>query len=212
MAQALGWCPWSPKLLASGDSALDNTGTIRIWNINNSASSSSDSSRNLTGIIPLDAQITSLHWSPHCKELLSTHGPGKELLQPEDGSSGPSDPMIMNEYNSIQQEDDYLLRTPPANSTLSLASTSENQLSPSTPTGNNSISHSVVVHAYPSLRRITSLSSGEVPIAGSCLAPNGQRIVLAFPKEGKLKVWDVWAKAKEVKRHRSVLDISTQIR
>lgn len=44
------------------------------------------------------------------------------------------------------------------------------------------------------------------------MSTNGQRIVLAVPQEGKLKVWDVWGKVKEMKRHRSVLDISTQIR
>ncbi|KAF9805171.1 hypothetical protein IEO21_09170 [Rhodonia placenta] len=75
---ALAWCPWQSGVLASGDSAQDNTGTIRIWNVNSSPHPTSTNPTKLE----LDAQITSLHFSTHCKELLSTHGLGKSTTSP----------------------------------------------------------------------------------------------------------------------------------
>lgn len=64
----MAWCPWKPDLLATGSSCPD--GKIRIW------STSSISSRNPEPLhtISLSTSVNSLHWSPHCKELLSTHG------------------------------------------------------------------------------------------------------------------------------------------
>ena len=67
-ARALAWCPWQPDLLATGTSAPE--GKIRIW----STSSMSSHSPSPTQTIPLNTSVLSLHWSPHCKELLSTHG------------------------------------------------------------------------------------------------------------------------------------------
>ncbi|KDQ55962.1 hypothetical protein JAAARDRAFT_195207 [Jaapia argillacea MUCL 33604] len=75
---ALAWCPWQPKLLATGDSSPNGTGTIRFWNINTSHQSS-----NASGPArEMDAQITSLHFSPHCRELLTTHGAGAPHVPP----------------------------------------------------------------------------------------------------------------------------------
>ncbi|KAF8064304.1 WD40 repeat-like protein [Lyophyllum atratum] len=64
---ALAFCPWQPKLLASGD----NQGTIQLWNINALLSHSNAAT---PGKLELGAPITSLYFSPQCKELLSTHG------------------------------------------------------------------------------------------------------------------------------------------
>ncbi|KAF8229458.1 WD40 repeat-like protein [Tricholoma matsutake] len=64
---ALAWCPWQPKLLASGDVQ----GTIQLWTVN---ASSAHSNATVPGKLELGAPITGLHFSPHCKELLSTHG------------------------------------------------------------------------------------------------------------------------------------------
>ncbi|KAF5344181.1 hypothetical protein D9756_011444 [Leucocoprinus leucothites] len=61
--KALAWCPWQPSLLASGGGTNDST--INIWN-------STTGARLHTLRTP--SQITSLHFSPHRKELLSTHG------------------------------------------------------------------------------------------------------------------------------------------
>jgi len=64
----MAWCPWKPDLLATGSSSPD--GKIRIW------STSSISGRNSEPLhtIPLSTSVNSVHWSPHCKELLSTQG------------------------------------------------------------------------------------------------------------------------------------------
>lgn len=67
--QALAWCPWKPELLATGTFSPD--GKIRIWNANTLIANKSPAP---VHTIPLRTSVTSLHWSPHCKELLSTHG------------------------------------------------------------------------------------------------------------------------------------------
>jgi cell division cycle protein 20 (cofactor of APC complex) len=64
--QALAWCPWQLDLLATG--SIYPEGIIRIWN-----PTSSTHPKPLHSIA-LNTSVTSLHWSPHCKELLSTHG------------------------------------------------------------------------------------------------------------------------------------------
>ncbi|TFY51071.1 hypothetical protein EVJ58_g10756, partial [Rhodofomes roseus] len=71
--------------------------------------------------LELDAQITSLHYSPHCKELLSTHGPGKGA--PE---RAPANPNV-----NTSTDDSFV---------------------PSR------IANSVVVHAFPSFRRIATMT------------------------------------------------------
>ncbi|KAI0049019.1 WD40 repeat-like protein [Auriscalpium vulgare] len=67
--KALAWCPWSLKVLASGDAAANGSGTIRLWNVNETSQKPP-----IPDALELDAQITSLQWSSQCKELLSTHG------------------------------------------------------------------------------------------------------------------------------------------
>ncbi|TFY83264.1 hypothetical protein EWM64_g735 [Hericium alpestre] len=67
--QAVAWCPWKPDLLATGGTYPD--GTIQIWS---TATLTSSPSPTPLHTIPLDSSIYSLQWSPHCKELLSTHG------------------------------------------------------------------------------------------------------------------------------------------
>ncbi|KAJ7702455.1 WD40 repeat-like protein [Mycena rosella] len=61
--KALAWSPWQPNLLASGGGT--NDAAINVWN-------STTGARLHTHTTP--SQITSLHFSPHRKELLSTHG------------------------------------------------------------------------------------------------------------------------------------------
>jgi cell division cycle protein 20 (cofactor of APC complex) len=67
-AKALSWCPWKHDLLATGTTAPE--GKIRIWNTSSITSPVPTPERT----IPLNTSVTSLHWSPHCKEILSTHG------------------------------------------------------------------------------------------------------------------------------------------
>lgn len=61
--KAIGWCPWQLSLLASGGGT--NDATINVWN-------STTGARLHTLRTP--SQITSVQWSPHRKELLTTHG------------------------------------------------------------------------------------------------------------------------------------------
>lgn len=78
----MAWCPWYPKLLASGDSR----GVLRLWNVE----STSPCSNGLTpGTLDLGASITSINFSPHIKEFVTTHG-GTTTDPPElDGPSRP---------------------------------------------------------------------------------------------------------------------------
>ncbi|CCM00708.1 uncharacterized protein FIBRA_02748 [Fibroporia radiculosa] len=101
---ALAWCPWQSKILATGDSASDGSGTIRIWNINGPSASHLNS--NHPTKLELDAEIRSLHFSPHCKEILSTHGPGKSTPAPPPPSHleshmFPSEPVPSKIANSV---------------------------------------------------------------------------------------------------------------
>ncbi|KIK07563.1 hypothetical protein K443DRAFT_86715 [Laccaria amethystina LaAM-08-1] len=61
--KAVAWCPWQLSLLASGGGT--NDATINVWN-------STTGARLHTLRTP--SQITSIQWSPHRKELLTTHG------------------------------------------------------------------------------------------------------------------------------------------
>ncbi|EIW80121.1 WD40 repeat-like protein [Coniophora puteana RWD-64-598 SS2] len=61
--KAIAWCPWQTNLLASGGGT--NDATIHIWNSGTGARLHS---------IKTPAQVTGIHWSPHRKEFLSTHG------------------------------------------------------------------------------------------------------------------------------------------
>ncbi|KAF9054098.1 WD40 repeat-like protein [Panaeolus papilionaceus] len=64
---AINFSPWRADLLATGDS----TGVIRLWNVN---PNSTLTNATTPGRIETTGAITGLHWSPQCKELLSTHG------------------------------------------------------------------------------------------------------------------------------------------
>ncbi len=61
--QAVGWCPWQPSLLATGGGT--NDAKIHVWNTTTGAR---------IHTIATPAQVTSLHFAPHKKEILSTHG------------------------------------------------------------------------------------------------------------------------------------------
>lgn len=61
--KALAWCPWQPNLLATGGGSQDQH--IHFWSTTTGARTSS---------LHAGSQVTSLVWSPHSKEILSTHG------------------------------------------------------------------------------------------------------------------------------------------
>ena len=62
-SQAIAWCPWQPSLLASGGGT--NDATMHIWNTTTGARLHS---------LRTPSQITSILFSPHRKEVFSTHG------------------------------------------------------------------------------------------------------------------------------------------
>lgn len=62
-AKAVSWCPWQRGLLATGGGTADRT--IKTWNSATGALLTSTD----TG-----SQVCALQWSPHERELLSSHG------------------------------------------------------------------------------------------------------------------------------------------
>ena len=61
--KALAWCPWQRNLLASGGGTADRM--IRFWNSNSGA---------CLNEVDTHSQVCALQWSPHEKELVSSHG------------------------------------------------------------------------------------------------------------------------------------------
>ncbi|KAH9943867.1 WD40 repeat-like protein [Amylocystis lapponica] len=163
--KALGWCPWKPDLLASGSTYPD--GKIRIWSINSTSSTSAP-----LHTISLNTSVTSLIWSPHCKELLSTHGTSW---------------------------------VPRAASTSALSSSSSaNQARPQPV--KSPLTNSLVVHAYPSLRRLVTVQAHSGAVGHSCLGPDGTLVFTICPAEEAMKMWKVWGLPRTVERRESVFD------
>ncbi|KAJ7042963.1 WD40 repeat-like protein [Mycena alexandri] len=65
---ALAWCPWQPKLLATGDIG----GTVKFFTVE---PANAHSNATAAGKLELGSKIANLHFSPNYKELLSTLGP-----------------------------------------------------------------------------------------------------------------------------------------
>ncbi|OUM68237.1 hypothetical protein PIROE2DRAFT_39335, partial [Piromyces sp. E2] len=61
--KAIAWCPWQQNLLATGGGISDKT--LRLWNITTQVNLKS---------VKTESQITSIIWSNHYTELLTTHG------------------------------------------------------------------------------------------------------------------------------------------
>lgn len=61
--KAVAWCPWQMNLLATGGGTYDKY--IHFWNTTTGARVNS---------IDTGSQVTSIKWSQHYKELVSTHG------------------------------------------------------------------------------------------------------------------------------------------
>lgn len=61
--KAVAWCPWQSNLLATGGGTMDKQ--IHFWNAATGAR---------VNTVDAGSQVTSLIWSPHSKEIMSTHG------------------------------------------------------------------------------------------------------------------------------------------
>lgn len=64
---ALAWCPWQPKLLATGDTR----GTVRLWSID---AATPHSNAAAPGTLALAGAVVGLHFATQFKELLSVVG------------------------------------------------------------------------------------------------------------------------------------------
>jgi len=61
--KGIAWCPWQQNLLASGGGTADRT--IRFWDTSTGACLNS---------VDTKSQVCSIIWSPHYRELVSSHG------------------------------------------------------------------------------------------------------------------------------------------
>ncbi|KAF7321142.1 WD-REPEATS-REGION domain-containing protein [Mycena chlorophos] len=165
---ALAWCPWQPKLLATGDTQ----GAVKFWNVDdaNPSSNAMTPAKFETG-----SAMVGLHFSTNFKELLTT--------------VGPAAPREVIDANSVIW-----------------------------PLSSDAVSTNAVhVYSFPTLRPVTResvpLANETSVVAGSVLSPIStnapQKVVVALPAEGKLKVYDVWGSRKrEIRRQASCLEAS----
>ena len=141
--QALAWCPWKPELLATGTMYPD--GKIRIWNVNDSNFGTSPPAH----VLSLNTSVTSLLWSPHCKELLSTHGVS---WLPRGGASDscPNLPSSASAPGSSPS---------PAGTGAGAGARRDRPVSAKT-----ALTNALAVHSFPSLRRVVSVPAHQGPI------------------------------------------------
>lgn len=77
---------------------------------------------------------------------------------------------------------------------------SMNNISKLSKTEATSTRHALLVHSYPSLRRVHSVPDAHAePIVDSVLAPDGTR-VMTFGEDETLRVWTVWGARKPEKK------------
>lgn len=134
------------------------------------------------GRLALGSAVTSLHFSPRCKELLSTHG-----RPPAPPSSSPSSSESTGGNSAA--------------SSIALPGLSGN-------VSNSVIVHNCPSLRHVTTLSASDLQPG-FPVTGSVLNSTATKIVLAVPGESKLKIWDAWGKNKELRRQSSFMDSST---
>ncbi|KAF9450532.1 WD40 repeat-like protein [Macrolepiota fuliginosa MF-IS2] len=171
--KALAWCSWKPDLLATGSYSPE--GKIRIW----STSTITSHSPEPVQTIPLNTAIYSLQWSPHCKELLSTHG----------ASFTP------------------IFSRPPFNRTNASPGSTPTITSTQVKAVLTPLVNSITVHDYPTGKRLMSLSNAHSSIVShSCLGPDGENVFTISPAEETIKMWQVWGKRPKPAKEKSAFD------
>ncbi|KAG9122628.1 ubiquitin-protein transferase activating protein [Ceratobasidium sp. 392] len=165
--KALAWCPWAPNILASGGGKQD--GTVCFWNIQTGA---------LKETLALGSQITSIAFSPVCREFVTTHGfrSTSSLSAVNSPNPTPSAPPRFQTYDPHPPSDNDP-PTPPLQDTA----------------------NSIVTHAYPSLARVAHVPNLHgMRISHASLSPDGSRLMTGGTFEA-LVMWSVWgAVGKEV--------------
>ena len=130
-------------MLATGSTFPD--GKIRIFSVKSFAPVFEP-----VHVLELSTSVTSIHWSPHCKEILSTHGHAWD----------PDTPYAGSEARPLQAK--------------------------------SPLTHSITVHAYPSYRRLVTVTAHIGPVGHSCLSPDGTMVFTICPAEEAMKMWKVW--------------------
>ncbi|KAG6884431.1 hypothetical protein C0993_011190 [Termitomyces sp. T159_Od127] len=224
----------SPRLLATGDVE----GVMQLWNVNPLIQHSNATT---PGKLELYAPITSIHFSPHCKEILTTHSRTPSSFPSSTSITTNTTNTPVNLTNININTNTRITRTTritnthtrtSTNTTPNPLSTSMSLSLPLLPWPRETPTNAIAVHAYPSLRHVTTLvpppsispssssqsqsqtadgraegeggGSERQAIVGSVLNGAGTKIVIANG-EGKMSVVEVWAKRKEVKRVPSFL-------
>lgn len=164
-------------------------GKIRVWNVNNTLGTAPP-----VHIIPLNTSVTSLVWSPHCKELLSTHG----ISWLPRGGANDSCPNLPSSSNASASAG------PSGSNAAGAGRRRERPISAKTP-----LTNALAVHAYPSLRRIVSVPAHQGPIGHACLGPDGTSVFTICPYEEAMKMWRVWGPPERAERQESVFDKCT---
>ncbi|KAG5725963.1 Cell division cycle protein 20 like protein, partial [Termitomyces sp. T112] len=141
---ALAFCPWQPRLLATGDVE----GVMQLWNVN---PLNQHSNATTPGKLELGVPITSIHFSPHCKEILTTHSC---KLSP----SSPSNSAITNNNTPTNLTNtNTRTRTTRTTSTRTAPNPLNTNAPLSLPWPCQTPPNAIVIHAYPSLRHVTTL-------------------------------------------------------
>ncbi|KAG8690212.1 ubiquitin-protein transferase activating protein [Ceratobasidium sp. 395] len=166
--KALAWCPWAPNILASGGGKQD--GTVCFWNIQTGE---------LKETLALGSQITSIAFSPVCREFVTTHGfrsASSSSLGITPSNSTPAAPPRFQTYDPYPPSD-IDLPGPALQDTA----------------------NSIVTHAYPSLARVAHVPNLHgMRISHASLSPDGSRLMTGGTFEA-LIMWSVWgAVGKEV--------------
>ncbi|CCM00713.1 uncharacterized protein FIBRA_02753 [Fibroporia radiculosa] len=169
--KALAWCPWKPDLLATGSSYPD--GRIRIWSVNEAESTSPRHS------LALNTSVTSLIWSPHCKELLSTHGTSWQARSTSTPNLS-SGPIGRRTRSSVLRAGAVPIKSEYTNS--------------------------LAVHSYPTLTRVVCVPAHAGSVSHSCLSPDGTMVFTICPAEEAMKMWKVWGAPRRIERRESVFD------
>ncbi|ELU44338.1 Smc5-6 complex SMC subunit Smc6 [Rhizoctonia solani AG-1 IA] len=98
--KALAWCPWSPTVLASGGGKSD--GTVNFW---------SAQTGTLKHTLSLGSQITSIFFSPVCREIVTTHGFRAPSRSPLNSSSESA---LSNPIEEVETANSIITHTYPS--------------------------------------------------------------------------------------------------
>ncbi|KAH9920834.1 WD40 repeat-like protein [Epithele typhae] len=191
--KALAWCPWKPELLATGTMYPD--GRIRVWNTKGTLGTAPP-----VHMLALNTSVTSLVWSPHCKELLSTHG----ISWLPRGGAHDSCPDLPSSIFSGPGSSAGSSSTGAGSNARGRGGGGGGRQRPIS--ARTSYTNALAVHAYPSLKRVLSVGAHTGPIGHACLSPDGTSVFTICPSEEAMKMWAVWGTRERAEQRESVFD------